>query len=132
IDSKSLQRLSHMRAAAERGAKLTDQLLSFHNRQRLQHKTLNLNGIIHRMQNQLQSTMGGSIDIRVELQPDLWCALADPTQVELAILNLTINARDAMPAGGRLFVRTSNISRGAPASPEDRPAGDYVELCVSD
>ncbi len=132
IDGKSLLRLSYMRTAAERGAKLTDQLLSFSRRQRLQPKTLDLRGVLDGMRDLLQSTMGGSIEIETRLHPGLWPALADPTQLELAILNLAINARDAMPGGGKLKVTTSNVSLAAPQSPEDPPAGDYVEICVSD
>jgi signal transduction histidine kinase/ActR/RegA family two-component response regulator len=132
IDGKTMQRLSHMRVAAERGAKLTDQLLSFSRRQRLQPKILDLNSAIDRMRDLLQSTMGGTIQIATELGRDVWPALADPTQLELAVLNLAINARDAMPSGGKLTVKTANVSFGAPILPEDPPAGDYVEICVSD
>jgi signal transduction histidine kinase len=132
IEGKSMQRLSHMRVAAERGAKLTDQLLTFSRRQRLQPKILDLNGTIGQMRDLLQSTIGGSIEITIQLGRDVWPALADPTQLELAVLNLAINARDAMPSGGRLTVATANVTFSAPILPEDPPAGDYVEICVSD
>jgi CheY-like chemotaxis protein len=132
IDGKSMQRLANMRTAAERGAKLTDQLLTFSRRQRLLPKALDLGELIGGMRDLLQSTMGGSIQIEAKLQPDTWPALADPTQLELAILNLAINARDAMPRGGRLRVVTANVTLGPAQRPEDPPAGDYVEICVSD
>jgi CheY-like chemotaxis protein len=72
------------------------------------------------------------VQIETRLHHDLWQALVDPTQLELAILNLAINARDAMQVGGKLQVSTSNVTRGAPIRPEEPPAGEYVAVCVSD
>ena len=132
IDGKLSQRLQFMRSAAERGAKLTDQLLSFSRRQRLQPKVLDLNNTIAGMRDLLHSTMGGSIRIETSLADELWHALVDPTQLELAVLNLAINARDAMGVGGLLTVATRNATLGEAATPEDPVPGDYVEICVSD
>jgi signal transduction histidine kinase len=132
VDGKLAQRLGYMRAAAERGAKLTDQLLSFSRRQRLEPKSLDLNDTVAGMRDLLQSTMGGSVHLETRLERGLWPALVDPTQLELAVLNLAINARDAMQVGGSLTVRTFNITLGPPLYPEDPPAGDYVAICVSD
>jgi signal transduction histidine kinase len=132
VDGKLSQRIGYMRAAAERGAKLTDQLLSFSRRQRLQPKVLDLNDTIAGMRDLMQSTIGGSIHIDTTLQRGLWAAMVDPTQLELAVLNLAINARDAMEVGGSLLVKTDNVSLGPPLYPEDPPAGDYVSVCVSD
>lgn len=132
LDGKLVQRLGYMRAAAERGAKLTDQLLSFSRRQRLEPRPLDLSDIIEGMRDLIQSTMGGSIRIDVKLRRDLWPALADPTQLELAVLNLAINARDAMQVGGSLRVETTNVTLGLPNAPEEPPAGDYVSICVCD
>jgi signal transduction histidine kinase/ActR/RegA family two-component response regulator len=132
LDGKLAQRLGYMRAAAERGAKLTDQLLSFSRRQRLEPKVLDLNETVAGMRDLLQSTMGGSIRIETKLSHGVWPALVDPTQLELAVLNLAINARDAMQIGGHLTVATANVSLGAPFFPEEPPAGDYVEVCVAD
>jgi CheY-like chemotaxis protein len=132
IDGKLAQRLVYMRVAAERGAKLTDQLLAFSRRQRLEPKALDLNEIVAGMRDLLQSTMGGSISIDTRQDSDLWSALVDPTQFELAILNLAINARDAMELGGNLVVTTANVTLGPPQSPEEPPDGDYVSVCVSD
>ncbi|WP_035981463.1 histidine kinase dimerization/phospho-acceptor domain-containing protein, partial [Bradyrhizobium sp. STM 3843] len=112
IDGKLSQRLQFMRAAAERGAKLTDQLLSFSRRQRLEPKVLDLNHTVASMRDLLHSTIGGSIEIQTSLANGLWHALVDPTQLELAVLNLAINARDAMGVGGRLTVSTSNATLG--------------------
>ena len=91
-----------MRSAAERGAKLTDQLLSFSRRQRLEPQSLDLNETVVGMRDLLQSTMGGTTRIETRLQRSLWSAMVDPTQLELAVLNLAINARDAMQVGGSL------------------------------
>jgi signal transduction histidine kinase len=132
LDGKLTQRLSYMRAAAERGAKLTDQLLSFSRRQRLEPKALDLNETVAGMRDLLQSTIGGSIRIETKLARGLWPALVDPTQLELAVLNLAINARDAMEVGGLLTVATANVTLEAPLYPEEPPAGDYVEICVGD
>lgn len=132
IDGKMFQRLQFMRTAAERGAKLTDQLLSFSRRQRLEPKVLDLNSTIASMRDLLQSTMGGSIRIETSLAGELWHALVDPTQLELAVLNLAINARDAMGVGGLLKVSTCNASLDDPSAPEEPAAGEYVEVCVSD
>jgi signal transduction histidine kinase/ActR/RegA family two-component response regulator len=132
IDGRSMQRLSYMRAAAERGAKLTDQLLSFSRRQRLEPRSLDLNGAVIGMRDLLQSTMGGSIHIETKHYCGLWPALVDPTQLELAILNLAINARDAMEVGGTLQVVTKNATLGPPLFPEEPPGGEYVAVTVSD
>ncbi|HKE92929.1 MAG TPA: response regulator [Povalibacter sp.] len=129
---KQVQRLGYMRTAAERGAKLTDQLLSFSRRQRLEPRALDLNETINAMRDLLQSTLGGSIRIDAKLSRDLWPAMADPTQLELAVLNLAINARDAMEVGGSLHVETANVTLAPPAAPEEPPAGEYVSVCVCD
>jgi signal transduction histidine kinase len=127
-----LQRLGYMRVAAERGAKLTDHLLSFSRRQRLEPRSLDLTEAVSAMRDLLQSTLGGSIRIDTRLRRDLWPAMADPTQLELAVLNLAINARDAMEVGGTLHVETENVALGPPAAPEEPPAGEYVSICVAD
>jgi signal transduction histidine kinase len=132
VDGKLLQRLGYMRTAAERGAKLTDQLLSFSRRQRLEPKVVDLNESVASMRDLLQSTMGGSIRIETRLSPGLWTAMVDCNQLELAILNLAINARDAMEIGGRLTVTTANVVLAGATHPEDPPAGEYVAVTVSD
>jgi len=132
LDGRLAQRIGYMRTAAERGAKLTDQLLSFSRRQRLEPRSLDLNETIAGMRDLLQSTMGGSIHIETMLKHGLWCALVDPTQLELAVLNLAINARDAMEVGGTLKVEIENVTLGPAAYPEEPPAGDYVSIRVSD
>jgi len=132
VDGRLAQRIGYMRTAAERGAKLTDQLLSFSRRQRLEPRSLDLNETIAGMRDLLQSTMGGSVHIETMLKHGLWCALVDPTQLELAVLNLAINARDAMEVGGTLKVEIENVTLGPATYPEEPPAGDYVSIRVSD
>lgn len=126
------RRLSQMRSAAERGAQLTGQLLAFSRRTRLEPKPIDLNETVQGMRDLLMTTMGGTIRIETSLQEDLWLALVDPTQIELIILNLAINARDAMGEGGRLTVRTANATLGPATRPEEPGPGDYVALSVSD
>ena len=132
-DPAIAQRIQHMRSAAERGASLTAQLLAFSRKQKLAPKALNLNEAVSGMRELLQSTMGGSIRIETVLQPTLWAALVDPTQIEMIILNLAINSRDAMEVGGGLTLETRNVAISeTPTRPEEPVPGDYVELSVSD
>jgi len=132
IDGKMKDRLSYMRQAAERGARLTDQMLSFSRRQRLEPKSLDLNEVVLGMREMMQSTIGGRVEITTELEPRLWSAMADPTQFELALINLAINARDAMNVGGKLAVGTQNVRLGHPLRPEEPAAGEYVAVFVAD
>lgn len=133
LDGDILNRIGHMRTAAERGAKLTAQMLAFSRRQRLEPKPLDLNETVAGMRDLLQSTLGGTVRLETVLKPRLWPALVDPTQIEMIILNLAINARDAMEVGGGLTVETANVSLASPPErPEEPPPGDYVELSVSD
>ncbi|HLH98818.1 MAG TPA: response regulator [Xanthobacteraceae bacterium] len=132
VDGDIAQRLTYMRIAAERGAKLTDQLLTFSRRARLEPRAIDLNEVVGGMRDLMQSTIGGSVRIETRMAADLWPALADPTQLELAVLNLAINARDAIEIGGTLEVITRNVTLGAPTHPEEPPAGDYVAICVAD
>jgi signal transduction histidine kinase/ActR/RegA family two-component response regulator len=117
--------------AAERGAKLTAQMLAFSRNQRVALQAIDPNDRIRGMDEMLRRTLGPSIRVEYRLAGDLWPATADPTQFELAILNLAINARDAMPSGGILGVTTQNATAGEAAPPDLRP-GDYVLVSVSD
>jgi signal transduction histidine kinase/ActR/RegA family two-component response regulator len=131
-DPVNERRLQMMAQAAERGAQLTAQMLAFSRRQRLEPRAVDLNETVLSMHDLLQSTMGGSIRIETRLQPDLWPAMIDPTQIELVILNLAINARDAMEVGGGLNIETANVTLGPPARPEEPSPGEYVMVAVSD
>jgi signal transduction histidine kinase/ActR/RegA family two-component response regulator len=131
-DAKLRQRLSHMRLAAERGAKLTSQLLAFSRRQRLEPRSIDLNEALASMRDLLHSSMGGSVEINTVFRLGLWHAFADPTQIELVVLNLVINARDAMEIGGSIKLETANVTVGPPYRPEEPAAGDYVMISVTD
>ncbi|HMD64119.1 MAG TPA: ATP-binding protein [Stellaceae bacterium] len=127
---ESLRRLRAARSAAERGARLTHQLLAFSRKQRLAPTPLDLNRLVGEACDMLFRTIGATVRIETVLTDGLWPALVDPTQIELVLLNLSINARDAMPEGGRLTIRTANVSRGG--APLDLAQGDYVLISVSD
>lgn len=132
LDGRLAKRLSHMRMAAERGAKLTDQLLSFSRKQRLEPRSLDVNATITAMHELLHTSIGSSVSIDTKLNDELWPALVDPTQLELAVLNLVINARDAMDGVGRLTIETGNARLGAPARSEEPSPGEYVAVSVRD
>jgi PAS domain S-box-containing protein len=133
LDGPIKRRLNNMRIAADRGATLTGQLLAFSRRQRLEPKPVDLNETVRGMRDLLQGTMGGSVRLETVLEAELWPALVDPTQIELIILNLAINARDAMEVGGSLTVETANVTlSGQRRRPEEPDAGDYVVLSVND
>jgi signal transduction histidine kinase len=132
-DPALLKRLSMMGEASERGARLTAQLLAFSRRQKLEPRAIDLNETVRGMGDMIQSAIGGTVRVRPpELAEDLWPAMIDPTQIELVILNLAINARDAMAVGGTLTISTRNVLRGDPGNPEEPPAGEYVMVAVSD
>jgi two-component system NtrC family sensor kinase len=116
----------------ERGERLTEQLLAFARRQPLAKATIDLNAQLRRMTELLVRTVGSGIAISADLASDLWPVDADVTQLELAVINLAINARDAMPAGGKLGIRTFNLAVTREAVQEQRTVGDLVGLEISD
>jgi PAS domain S-box-containing protein len=120
--------------AADRGAGLIRQLLAFSRRQVLTPETVDLNGLAAGMDDLLRRTLGEHVEIEMALHAGTWPILADKGQVESALLNLTINARDAMPGGGKLTIETANVHLDddyAAANPEVKP-GDYAMLAVTD
>ena len=121
------------RGAASRAAALTHRLLAFARRQTLDPRPTNPNKLIAGMEDLLQRTMGPEIAIETVLSVSLWPTLCDPNQLENAILNVCINARDAMPEGGRLTIETANTWLDARAARErDMDAGQFVAVCVTD
>jgi PAS domain S-box-containing protein len=119
---------------AARGAQLTEQLLVFARKQHLEAKATDLNAAVRGMTDMLRRTVGaGRVQVKTALTDDLWPALVDATQIEVALLNLAINARDAMPLGGTIRIVTRNV---AAANDRDRPSdlspGDYVVVAVTD
>jgi CheY-like chemotaxis protein len=122
------------REAAEIGARLTDRLLTFGRRQMLETRHINLNEFVLGIMEILRRAIGENIDVSTSLSSDLDLAEVDPGEVENAVLNLAINARDAMPKGGRLVIETHNIAldEAAVASTPELSPGRYVVLSVSD
>jgi PAS domain S-box-containing protein len=121
-------------AAAERGSELTKQLLAFARKQPLRPRQINVNGLILDVAKLLRPTLGAQIEIDSTLNQDCWPALVDPSQLTTALLNLAVNARDAMPQGGKLTLETENVEideAGAKAYGEATP-GSYVMIAVSD
>jgi len=116
--------------AVERGARLTSQLLAFSRKQRLAARPTDVNRLVTSAGDMLFRTMGTTIQIETQLDPVLWPAMVDPTQLELVLLNLAINGRDAMKDGGCLTIRTANVP--AAGRPADLPDGDYVLVSVAD
>ncbi len=131
-DKRASALLARATRAAGRGSRLTTQLLAFARRQTLQLERLDLPAVLGGMRELLEGTLGRSIEIVVEASPLDWHAWADASQVELMLLNLAINARDAMPEGGRLTLRADSVQRGPPTRAEDPPAGEFAVLHVSD
>jgi len=131
-DSNANRFVAAAHRAAENGARLTEQLLAFSRGQHLQLRSTDLNGVIDGMSDLLARTIGPGMQVRTRLTPGLWPALVDPTQIEIAILNLAINARDAMPLGGTLTIETRNIEHGGDAVPGEIADQDSVRLSVRD
>ena len=121
------------RAAAERAAALTHRLLAFSRRQTLDPKPTDMNRLVHGMDELVRRTVGPRVTVEVAGAADLWPVLADPNQLENALLNLCINARDAMPDGGRLTIATENrVLDDTEARELELPAGAYAVLGVTD
>ena len=120
--------------SANRAAGLTHRLLAFSRRQSLDSKPVQINQLVTSMGELLQRSINESIGLDMRLSEQLWTAEADPNQLESALLNLVINARDAMPNGGRLIVETTNrhLDSVFTAAYGSLTPGDYVELSVSD
>ncbi len=128
-----LRLIAGARTAAERGARLTAQLLAFSRQQRIVAGPVDVGGVVQGMAALLADTAGAAIAMVVEpAPPGLPLALADATQLELAILNLVINARDALAGPGRIVVAIREATAGPPRRPEDPEPGDYVAIDVRD
>jgi PAS domain S-box-containing protein len=121
-------------ASANRAAALTHRLLAFARRQPLDTKATDVNQLIRGIEDFLRRTLGERVALTVELDPDLWPTLTDANQLENSILNLAINARDAMPGGGRLSITTQKVVVEYPilSGSEEIQAGEYTVIRVSD
>lgn len=120
--------------AATRAATLTQRLLAFSRRQPLMPTTLDVNRLVLGMSELVSRTLGEAIRTETQLSSDLWRVSADENQLESALLNLAVNARDAMPAGGRLIIATRNVTldEAYAASQDGVQPGDYVQIAVTD
>jgi signal transduction histidine kinase/ActR/RegA family two-component response regulator len=137
IDLEDRRRLDvlEIHRAAHRAATLTRQLLAFSRKQVLQPRIVDLNGVVAELTAMLRRIIGEHVELRLQLEPGLGRVLADPNQLEQVITNLAVNARDAMPSGGTLTIRTATLDEAEvlPSSPESSPLlGPLVELSVSD
>ena len=126
--------MSKILHSGNRAANLVSQLLTFSRKQVIQPKILSLNTVVTQTSKMLERIIGEHIPIRASLESDLWPIKADPTQLEQIIVNLAVNARDAMPQGGWLTIKTTNITLSAhdDADHLDVPPGNYVLLAVED
>jgi PAS domain S-box-containing protein len=119
--------------AASRAASLTHRLLAFSRQQTLEPKAVDANRLVAGMEDLVRRSVGPSVEIETVLSAGLWACFCDPNQLENAILNLCINARDAMPEGGRVTIETANTWVDQVGSIErDMPQGQYVAVCVTD
>lgn len=133
-DEKVRQAVSKALAAVEAGATFNRRLLSLARKRELQPVRLIVNSRVVEATKLLERTLGGHIALSTNLAPDIWPTRADAGEIDSAILNLAINARDAMPSGGELVIETRNVTLDARVSeidPEARP-GDYVRISISD
>jgi len=125
--------LSNILHSGQRATDLVRQLLAFSRKQIIEPQVLNLNAVVSRMEKMLRRIIGEDIKLETTLAPDVYSIMFDPAQMEQVIINLGVNARDAMPDGGTLRIKTTNIHFDEPidALPDLRP-GDYVLLAIAD
>jgi signal transduction histidine kinase/CheY-like chemotaxis protein len=134
-DERAIKRIRAAIDATEKGSELTKRMLAFSRQQTLQNKELTANDLLLKNQDMLRQAVGGMVELKIIPGEDVWPIKADPTMLETAVLNLCINARDAMkPKGGNLVIETHNatIDQGYADHNEDVHAGDYVVIAVTD
>jgi signal transduction histidine kinase len=132
-DHEAIEYVREIENAAQRAASLTDQLLSFSRRKVLQPKVFDLNAVVADFERMLRRVLGEQIQVVVRAASDLRRVRADPGEIGRALMNLCLNARDAMPAGGSLIIQTANVTLvEAEAGLHNLAAGPYVELSVLD
>jgi signal transduction histidine kinase len=129
-DDKAQRTIGMALQAAVRASTLVQRLLAFARRQDLQPRPVDASALVNGMEELIRRSIGTQIDVRVDAQPGLPAARVDPNQLELAILNLAINSRDAMPKGGSISIQVTRASLDSDA--EDLAAGDYIRVCVAD
>jgi len=132
INDRQRRLIGAAQRGAARCARLTDQLLAFGRRQALRPENVNINELVLNFEPMLQRAVGEAITITIHPDPYVWPCLIDPAQFEAALLNLAINARDAMPAGGRLTIETCRFERSSVDADAEWMPGSYVAVTVSD
>ena len=133
-EAAALADLEHIRTAAQRASALTRQLLAFARKEVMQPRVLDLNDVVSGVEELLRRTISEQVELSITLAPDLWRVEVDPGRIEQVLVNLVINARDAMPEGGKLFIDTKNVDVDHTFAQLDSPLvpGHYVRLRVSD
>ena len=131
-EERSLSLVDAAMRSALRGGMLTQQLLAYARRQNLSPRPVDVNAVITGMGDLLQRSLGELVQVETDLAADLWPATSDPTQLELVVLNLAINSRDAMPNGGLLRIVTGNVYHPEVAVLDALDPGDYVRIAVID
>ncbi|MEW6719355.1 MAG: PAS domain S-box protein [Thermodesulfobacteriota bacterium] len=131
---RSAEEIREIQKAGDAAAALTGQLLAFGRKQVLNLRPTAINALVSEMENMLQRVLGETISLKTRLEPELWTVRADRNQLQQVVMNLAINARDAMPAGGDLEIETRNadVDKDCPARPPDCPPGKYALLSVAD
>src|SRR5262245_27552371 len=132
VQGEARAALEEIKRAGARAAVLTRQLLALSRRQVLAPVVLDLNQLLAGMEELLRRAMGADVEVALQPAAGLWPVKADAAQLEQVVLNLALNARDAMPHGGRLTLETRNVAAGAAGRPESLPPGDHVALAVGD
>jgi two-component system cell cycle sensor histidine kinase/response regulator CckA len=134
LEDRAAAEVHEVRKAGETASSLTSQLLAFGRKQVLNLQPMALNDLLSNIENMLRRMIGETIELTSSVEPHLWTIRADVNQLQQVVMNLAINARDAMKGGGTLTIRTWNalVEEDAPARPPDCPPGPYVVLAVSD
>jgi two-component system cell cycle sensor histidine kinase/response regulator CckA len=134
VDDPMRELIVEVRKAAERAGSLTRQLLAFSRKQMLQPQVVDLNTLVHESEKMLRRLIGEDIDLSTRLDPAVGKVKVDPGQIEQVVMNLAVNARDAMPTGGQLTIETQNVEldAGYAAQRADVRPGPYVLLAVTD
>lgn len=135
VDLEGVQKkIASIKGAAQRGADLVKQLMVFSRQRTLDPVSVNLNALIEQGQDLVSHSVGAAIDTKLVLDADIWPIDIDPSQFEHALINIVVNARDAMPDGGVITFETANIEiyEGTAHVPEGVSPGEYVRLCISD
>lgn len=133
-ESSLRYRVSEIKTVTENAAGMVKQLLAFGRKQTLQPHPIVLNQVVKKFMEVLRPLVGEDIDIQLDLHPDLGVCFVDPNQVNQVLMNLAVNARDAMPKGGKLRIRTENIqlNKGDIRKRKPQPTGPYIQLTVTD